>query len=72
MTKNNAAVVALTVKQIAPNIDNVVDLPSDSSSAAIQKLLELIAEIRRGDVIGVSVVKTMSNLDVTSHRILEI
>lgn len=38
---------------------------------AISKLMELVAKVRRGDVIGLAVVKTLADLEVTGELILE-
>lgn len=53
-------------------MNNVTELPdSGEKEAAISYLLESIAQIRRGEIIGLCVVKTMSDLDVVAKNVLD-
>lgn len=49
---------------------NVVQLGSTEKDAAIAALLETIALIRKGDVIGLTMIRTSSSLSVDSTVVL--
>lgn len=51
-------------------MQNVLKLGSTEKDAAITALLETIALIRNGDVIGLTVIRTLSNLSVDSTVVL--
>lgn len=52
-------------------MQNVVKLGSSQKDAAIAELLNAIASIRSGEMIGLTLIKTSSSLSVCSTIVLE-